>query len=308
MKSITLATSENKLAIWQTNHIKELLKSHYPQLDIYTKIIRSQYMTNNDFDLNDEIPEIYYNLEMEEQLFNNDIQIAIHNTKHLSNKITSGLMIAGYSKRDYSENVFVSFHGEKIDDDLDKFTVGITNFKDLVLMKKYYPHIKIVILTGDLKSLIFKVKNLKLNGIILDKINVNRLNASKIPTEDLKISKFMPSAGQGATAMITLNHRFDIIELLQPILDKEAYDTVTAERAFINKLNINNNYPVGVFAKYQDNKKLSITGFVASADGKLFIKENLTKPLRSNSDAIGKKLANVFLKNDKFNKIIDSYN
>ncbi len=303
MKSITIATNEDKLAIWQTNHIKELLKLQYPQLNVHIKIIRTNHQINNDFQINDEIIDTPYSLEIEEQLLNNDIQISVHNVKYLSCSIDPGLIIAGYIKRDYSEDTFVTFNDFKIDDDLPKFVVGVSNLRNFALMKKYYPNTKLVILNGDVKSCIFKLKNFKLNGIILDKIIVERLNISKAPAADLDKHKFIPAAGQGATALIIPSHRFDIIELLQPILDKETYNTVTAERAFISKLNISNNYPVGVYAEMND-KELSITAFLSNNEGDIFIKENITKTFRDNSKSIGDKLANTFLKNDKIKKIL----
>jgi len=303
MKSITIATNEDKLAIWQTNHIKELLKLQYPQLNVHIKIIRTNHQINNDFQINDEIVDTPYSLEIEEQLLNNDIQISVHNVKYLSYSIDPGLIIAGYIKRDYSEDTFVTFYDFKIDDDLPKFVVGVSNLRNFALMKKYYPNTRLVILNGDVRSRIFKLKNLKLNGIILDKIIVKRLNISKAPAADLDKHKFIPAAGQGATALIIPSHRFDIIELLQPILDKETYNTVTAERAFISKLNINNNYPVGVYAEMND-KELSITAFLSNNEGNIFIKENITKTFRDNSKSIGDKLANTFLKNDKIKKIL----
>ncbi|MEA3500629.1 MAG: hydroxymethylbilane synthase [Candidatus Marinimicrobia bacterium] len=303
MKNITIATNEDKLAIWQTNHIKELLKSQYPQLNIRIKIIRTDDQSNNDFQLNDEIVDIPYSLEIEEQLLNNDIQLAVHNAKHLSYTIDPGLIIAGYIKRDYSEDVFVTFNDLKIDDDLPKFVVGVSNLRNFTLMKKYYPNTRLVILNGDVKSRIYKLKNFKLNGIILDKIIIKRLNVSKATAVDLEKDKFIPTAGQGATALITSGHRFDIIELLQPILDKETYNTVTAERAFISKLNINNNYPVGAYAEMND-KDLSLTAFLSNNEGDIFIKDNITKTFKNNSQSIGNKLANTFLKNDKIKKIL----
>lgn len=303
MKSIIIATNENKLAIWQTNHIKELLKSQYPQLNIRIKIIKTNHQNNNDFQLNDEIVDIPYSLEIEEQLLNNDIQLAVHNVKHLSYTIDPGLIIAGYIKRDYSEDAFVTFNNIKIDDDLPKFIVGVSNLRNFVLMRKYYPNIKLVILNGDVKSRIFKLKNFKFSGVILNKIMLKRLNISKTPSEDLPKDKFIPTAGQGATALVTQSHRFDIIELLQPILDKDTYNTVTAERAFISKLNINNNYPVGVYAEMID-KELSLTAFLSDNEGDIFIKDSVTKTFRDNSKSIGNKLATTFLKNDKIKKIL----
>ncbi len=304
MKNITIAATEDKLVIWQTNHIKEMLKSVYPQLNIRIKIIRTNNQVNNDFYVDDEMQDNKYSLEIEEQLINDDIQLAIHNTINLSYKINPGLIIAGYIKRNYSGDAFVTFNDSKIDDDSKpKFLVGVNNLRNLALMKKYYPDRKLIALYGDIKSQIFKLKNFKLNGIIIDKTSAERLNVSKTPVEDLDKHKFIPSAGQGSTAIIAPHHRYDVIELLQPILDRETYNTVTAERAFISKLKINNSYPVGIHAEMKENE-LSMEAFLSDADGKTFIKENITKPFKDNSKSIGEKLADSFLKNDYIKDLI----
>jgi hydroxymethylbilane synthase len=85
----------------------------------------------------------------------------------------------------------------------------------------------------------------------------------------------------------------ELLAGLQFLNDARTTTAVTAERAFLHRLEGGCQVPIGAFAEVTDNQ-VELTGLVASVDGKVVLKESMSGPSAEAHD-MGVKLANKLL-------------
>ena len=103
---IRIGTRGSKLALWQAHYVASLLNKH--DLQTHIEIIE----TKGDKILDRAIAKIgskgIFTQELEEQLFNNSIDIAVHSAKDLQSELAEGLEIIAYTGREKANDVLVS--------------------------------------------------------------------------------------------------------------------------------------------------------------------------------------------------------
>ena len=83
-------------------------------------------------------------------------------------------------------------------------------------------------------------------------------------------------------------------EVVRLISHQETFDAVTAERAFLNELDSGCQFPVGAYARIEDDV-LKMTGFVGSDDGETIYRESMEGSVKE-AENLGRKLAQSFIK------------
>jgi hydroxymethylbilane synthase len=78
----------------------------------------------------------------------------------------------------------------------------------------------------------------------------------------------------------------------------ETWNAITAERAFLAHLQGGCQVPLGCYSKVE-NGILSMSGFVASVDGKQYIRENISGEITKGAE-IGVKMAEKMLEKGAF--------
>jgi hydroxymethylbilane synthase len=99
----------------------------------------------------------------------------------------------------------------------------------------------------------------------------------------------IPAVGQGALGIEIKASRTDLLQILAPLNHTNSQLCVEAERAFSRALAGSCTVPLGAYATVV-NDEISITGFVASVDGKQMLRET-TAASQTNPDAVGRALA-----------------
>src|SRR5688572_32362601 len=106
-KTIRIGTRASKLALWQANHVADLIKpSGYR-----TEIIPIE--TKGDKMLEVSIAKIgskgVFTEEIEEKLLNGSIDIAVHSAKDLSSELADELELIAFTEREPANDVVLSF-------------------------------------------------------------------------------------------------------------------------------------------------------------------------------------------------------
>src|SRR5687767_8074101 len=105
-KVIRIGTRGSKLALWQANHVAELIKpSGY-----HTEIVPIE--TRGDKILNVSIAKIgskgVFTEEIEEKLLDGSIDIAVHSAEDLSSELHDELELIGFTEREIANDVLIS--------------------------------------------------------------------------------------------------------------------------------------------------------------------------------------------------------
>jgi hydroxymethylbilane synthase len=132
-----------------------------------------------------------------------------------------------------------------------------------------------------------KVANRELDAIVLARAGLVRLGRADEITEILDPMLMLPAPAQGALAV---ECRADFVELLAPLDDRATRAAVTAERAFLAKLEAGCSAPVAALAEVTEDDEIYLRGAVISIDGSYALRLSRTGTL-AEAEEVGRLLA-----------------
>ncbi|MBC7389017.1 MAG: hydroxymethylbilane synthase [Opitutaceae bacterium] len=284
---IKIGTRGSKLALWQANHIADLLKQNGIQSEII--IIN----TKGDKILDRSLAKIgskgVFTEELEVALRNGDIDIAQHSAKDLQSHLPDDLELIAFTTRENPEDVVVSFN--KNFSLTENGIIGTSSVRRVAFFKKFYPNLDVVDMRGNLQTRIEKLKNGAADALALAYAGVHRMGYENMIVASLPVDQFIPPVGQGSIAIeASKSLAIDVKNAIRNVLN----DTLTeiclvAERSFLGELNGGCSIPAFCHATLVE-KEISIVGGLISTDGKQIIKFH-EKGNSQNGQVLGANLA-----------------
>lgn len=197
---IQIGTRKSKLALWQAYYVQDQL--HKAGVD--TEIITME--TKGDKILDTSIAKIgskgVFTEELEEQLSNGGIDIAVHSAKDMPSVLPDSFELIAFTDREKSEDVLVSHNPNlTLEDQTKKTIIGTSSVRRRALLKLYYPHVETVDIRGNLQTRIKKMKDGLCDGIMLAYAGVHRMNMESLIVQKFPVNKFVPPVGQGCVAI-----------------------------------------------------------------------------------------------------------
>lgn len=273
MKKLKLGTRGSNLALWQAFYVAELLKAK-SNLEVEIVVIKTKGDKILDVALSKIGDKGLFTKEIENQLLDYEIDIAVHSLKDLPSVITEGLTIGAVLNRENPNDVLIAKDGLTIDELPSRAKIGTSSLRRIAQLKAYRPDIITVDIRGNIETRIRKMQEEGLDGIILAYSGVKRLNLDHLISEVIDNEVLLPAVGQGAIAIEIRENDSQIEEVMALINDEETYLTTKAERAFLRTLEGGCQVPIAAYA-YLEEDKLNISGLVASLDGKVVYKSSL---------------------------------
>jgi hydroxymethylbilane synthase len=286
---IKIGTRGSKLALWQAYYVQNLLNKG----GLQTEIVLID--TKGDQILDRSLAKIgskgVFTQELEDQLRDGRIDIAVHSAKDLQSDIAEDLEIIAFTTRERVNDVLVSFNKKLSVDSGEPFVIGTSSTRRIALLKHYYPHIQTVDMRGNLQTRLRKLEEGQCDALLLAFAGVHRMEYDDLIAEYLPIEQFTPAVGQGSVAIECSTgleqSKKDKIKVL--LNDPETEKCLLAERAFLNELQGGCSVPVFGLATIQNNQ-MNMTGGVVSLDGKRLLREIQTTK-RVDYEAFGRSIA-----------------
>lgn len=292
MTSIKIGTRQSQLALWQTNHIISLLQENWPEL-VCEQVT---FVTQGDKTLDRPLPQIggkgLFTLELEQALFREEIDLAVHSLKDLPVEQPSGLTLGAIIGRADVRDVLIAKNGWTLDTLPAGAIVGTSSLRRQAQLIAYRPDLKVESIRGNVETRIRKALNSSdYNAVILAAAGVTRLGLADMVTQWLPLEIMLPAPGQGALAVQCRANDHHILELLAGIHSPEVNACISAERTFLNTLGGGCATPVAAYAHFQE-EIITLTGLVADPDGSLQVKVRQTG---RDPEALGKAMAETAL-------------
>lgn len=292
-KNIIIGTRGSQLALWQANHIKKALESTFSEISVELSIIK----TKGDIILDVPLAKVggkgLFVKEIEEALLDGRVDVAVHSMKDMPSDIPPGLCIGAIPERETPTDVLITSSGKKFSQLEKGAMIGTSSLRRAAQLLHARPDIRIVPLRGNLDTRIKKLSTEHLDGIVLAAAGVKRLGLEDRITEYLDESVMLPAVGQGALC-IEIRDQDPVIGPLIASLDHDGtHKVVTAERAFLKRLEGGCQTPIAAYGKLATGI-LSLTGLVADVDGSTMIRETLSGP-ENQSEQLGQELADLLL-------------
>lgn len=290
---IKIGTRGSKLALWQAYYVEEKLKAQGAETEIV--IIE----TKGDKILDRALSKIgskgVFTEELEEQLRDGSIDIAVHSAKDLQSELDADFEIIAFTEREQVNDVMVSFNKNLSLNSGESFIIGTSSTRRVAMLKAYYPHIKVVDMRGNLQTRLRKLEEGQCDALLLAYAGVHRMEYDDLIVEHLPLETFTPAVGQGSVAIESaVGLAADKKALIRKALnDDKTESCLLAERAFLKKLQGGCSIPV--FGNCINTPQgLEITGGIISLDGQKIIRQILQAPTSEASD-LGQQLAEKIL-------------
>jgi hydroxymethylbilane synthase len=215
--------------------------------------------------------------EIERALFEREIDMAVHSMKDMPSELPDGLVIACIPERADNRDALISRGNVKLDDLPGGAVVGTSSLRRGAQVLACRPDLVIEPVRGNIDSRLRKLKEGQFDAIVLAAAGLARMGWSDdVVTEYLDPAVCLPAVGQGALAIECREEDEELVGLLAEINDEETFRTVSAERAFLGKLDGSCQTPIAAHAKLLAGGGLTLTGLVASSDGKVLYKDTRT--------------------------------
>ncbi len=297
MQHIRIGTRGSRLALWQAEHIAALLKEG----GFATEIVKIE--TKGDKILDVSIAKIgskgVFTEEIETQLAEGSIDIAVHSAKDMPSVLPEGFELIAFTEREKAHDVLVS-HREDFRLDADSPPlIGTASTRRVALLKRYYPKTTTTAVRGNLQTRIAKMKDGACDALLLAYAGVHRMGYTDMIKEQLPFSRFIPAVGQGSIAIECYDQMDPQLKnRLKELLNHSATEQcLLAERAFLKKLQGGCSIPVFAMAVHSadDEGQVTIKGGIISLNGKQLIEAEFHAPV-ADAHRLGEQLADHILK------------
>lgn len=292
---VIVGTRGSKLALIQTNWVISELSKNFPDTDFEVKIIK----TKGDLIQNVALDKIgdkgLFVKEIEQQLLDKEIDIAVHSMKDMPSTLPEGLKFANIPKREDPRDVLILREKYKHLDELPKgATIGTGSKRRKYQLLKYRPDLNIVPIRGNIDTRIRKIKDENLDGVILAASGILRAGLKEKISCYLPMDIILPAPAQGALAIEIRKDAEEIEQMISCIKDKETEIQVEAERGFLDGIQGSCHIPIGAYCKV-DGENISLVGLFGDEDGTKLI----TKIIEGKSSCareVGLELSKLILK------------
>ena len=269
---IKIGSRGSKLAIIYAEKVKSELSKFYSGNIEIRKII-----TTGDQNQNERLSSMggkgLFSTNIEKELLENKIDIAVHALKDMPSVDTIGLVTNCFLKRNSPNEILIS-KNLKFNNLKEGSVIGTSSFRREYQLRNVRADLVYKLIRGNVDTRIEKLENNEYDAIILSKAGIDSLNLQNKITDEFDVAKLVPCAGQGIIAIQCNENNKDILRLIEKINDKQTRIIANTEREVLKILEGDCDTAVGVFARIKNNK-IELTAELFSVDGKsrFFIRE-----------------------------------
>ena len=271
-RTLRIATRQSPLALWQANHIKDLLLKKWPKLHIELlpmttsgdKFLKEKLQTEGGKGL--------FVKELEEALLDKRADLAVHSAKDMPVEFPEGLSLAAICQRDNPFDVFISHQHISLETLPPKSIVGTSSLRRQSQLLAYRPDLSVKTLRGNINTRLEKLKQGEYHAIILAAAGLERMGLTQLITEQLTAEIMLPACGQGALAIECRTNDQEIHAIVAALNDPMSFVCVHTERKVNALLGGNCSVPLAVFCVPIENGQLFLQAKILTPDGSKMIK------------------------------------
>ena len=281
--TITIGTRGSKLALWQAETVKSELEKAHPHLNVQLKIIKTKGDKILDVALSKIGDKGLFTKEIEQALYDNEIDLAVHSLKDLPTELPEDLIVGGMLKRAEVRDVFISKDGRKLAEFTAQDKIATSSLRRKSQLLHFNPELNIVDIRGNVETRIKKMNDGHCDALLMAGAGILRLGYEEVITEFLEPDIMIPAVSQGAIAIEIREEDERIQWLIDTITDETTRITTLAERSLLRELEGGCQVPVGCYSEV-NGERIKLTGMVASIDGKIRICKSVETSMEDASE------------------------
>lgn len=292
-KKLTIASRESRLAMWQANHIKNLLEQNGFEVDIIGMTTEGDRRL--DVTLNEIGGKGLFIKELEQALLDGRADLAVHSMKDVPMDMGEDFRIVAITEREDVRDAFVSNNYNDLASLPEGARVGTSSLRRQAQILKNFPRLQILPLRGNLDTRLRKLDDGEYDAIILASAGLKRLDLAHRIRSYIAPDIILPAVGQGALGIEILRVREDLVEILGSLTHIQTTVCVMAERAFSRRLGGSCRMPIAALAQVEPREMFKMNVMLSMPDGTKMIKAKCAGPWRK-LDELGIQTAEAMIK------------
>ncbi|HEX4621669.1 MAG TPA: hydroxymethylbilane synthase [Myxococcaceae bacterium] len=288
MRPLRIATRKSPLALWQARHVAELVQRLAPG----TEVSLEEMTTEGDRFLAEPLSRIggkgLFVKEIEQALLDRRADVAVHSLKDMTSELAPGLCLAAVPTREDPRDALVSPGKIPLSRIPHGATLGTASLRRSCQLRERRPDLKIEVLRGNVQTRLRKVKESGMAGAVLALAGLRRLGLESEVSEVLEPEVSLPAVGQGALAIECRQDDAELREVLARLEDPTTRVAVTAERAFLARMQGGCTVPLAGYATLSAGQ-IHLRALVGRPDGTRVVRGERSGPAAS-AERLGRDL------------------
>ncbi len=289
---IRIATRRSPLALWQAEHVSNLLR----QLDdsVTTELVK--IVTRGDKILDVPLAKVggkgLFTKEIDAALADGRADIAVHSMKDVPTELPAGMSIVAIPEREDPRDMVVTRGGVGLAELPEGATVGSSSLRRICQLKQRFPHLRCRSIRGSVQTRLEKLGS-EVDAVILAAAGVKRLGLADRMDGFLPLDVMLPAVAQGTLGIQSCDDRHALNALVSRLNHRDTVDRTRAERAFLSRLEGGCQVPIAAFAELE-GEQLTLRGLVGEEDGSHLIARTISGT-RAEAERLGAALADTIL-------------
>lgn len=249
---IVIGSRGSKLALKQSEEVKIALENLDSTLNVEIKVIHTKGDKILDKPLNQIGDKGLFIHEIEEQLLDGRIDIAVHSMKDMPSVLPQGLMFAPtLPPADPRDCLVFNGNYQSIDELPPHSVIGTGSPRRKYQLLKYRPDLKVVGIRGNVETRLKKMKEEKMDALVLASAGLKRLGLEHLIGQYFEDDMMIPACSQGLLAL-EVKDNSKLLPLLKQIEDPQATKRMQLERLYLETIGGSCHLPIGVHVSFVD--------------------------------------------------------
>lgn len=272
-RTLTIATRESPLALWQAEYVQSALMQAHPGLEVSLLGMTSRGDQLLDVPLAKVGGKGLFVKELETALLDGSADIAVHSMKDVPMEFPAGLGLGVICEREDPSDAFVSNRYACLEELPAGSVVGTSSLRRECQLRSRRPDLQVRFLRGNVNTRLRKLDENEYDAIILASAGLLRLGFAGRIAQRIDVADSLPAGGQGAVGIELRSDDRQTLELLQVVHHEPTAQRVIAERAMNQQLQGGCQVPIACFAEHlQEGQRLWLRGLVGRPDGSVLLR------------------------------------
>jgi hydroxymethylbilane synthase len=259
---VKAATRGSPLALWQAEHVADLLRAVDPSVRVEMVVVDTQGDRQLDVPIWELGGKGVFAKEVQAAVLDGRADLAVHSAKDLPSGAVPGLVLACVPERGDPRDALVGSTLAGLREGAEVATGSLRRQAQLAAAR---PDLRFVGLRGNMATRLAKAADH--DAVVVAATALDRLGLADQIAERLPMEVVLPQVGQAAVAVECRDDDVDLRMLLDQAEHGPSRRCVDAERAFLAELGGDCSLPAGAHAVVLGDGRLSIEGRVAAIDG-----------------------------------------
>jgi hydroxymethylbilane synthase len=266
--NICIGTRGSPLALAQAREVQARLEAaHGPgKFAFEVRVIKTTGDRIQDRPLAEAGGKGLFTKEIEEALLAGEVDIAVHSMKDMPTELPAGLTLAAFLPREDVRDALISTKAATLGELPGGAVVATSSLRRQAQVRHLRPDLRVVHMRGNVETRLRKLAEGAADATLLAMAGLNRLGLANRAAGPVPVEEMLPAVAQGAIGVEIRADDTAMAGMLAPINHAPTGLAVTAERAFLARLEGSCRMPIAALAELVDGGFV-FRGMILSPDG-----------------------------------------